>query len=846
MTLPASDHERVRSAFVRALDLPRSQRPGFVRHVLADRPDLAEHAELMLADADDPTMEPAGDGATQVWEEPLLAKDQLGDYRILGLIGRGGMAVVLHAEHASTGREVALKLLPLGTASKELRERLVRESDVLRTLRHANIARWRDGGELMTPEGPRPFMAMDYVHGRSILEWVRTQRPDTKRRLHVLEQVARAVHFAHEHDVVHRDLKPSNILVDAHDRACVLDFGVAKILGAIDTADASLTQAGQIVGTLRFMSPEQAAGQIDAIGPATDVHALGLMIHEVMTGTPPYPVPSNVAEALPAIVHAERTRPQVDDPRLGQALEKILDAALAREPSQRLQDASLLADDLAAAREGRAVPRRRGRIGRYARRARRPVQVAVFVALLLTVVGLLSRDAVMLGLDTHRGSFQDVLTTLSDTGFLLDSATQDTTAYVAALDDLVVAAATLRANETWPGVEEWRRLVAWREGEICHVLGMIASSPARIEQAQLAWESAVRIDPERTGLDTVLALDVTARDTVIVREVKNLEPSMMMRQIATVHSILARRHGDASSHGEHAREWHQRALSEIARERLGPGVDWRDLQPSHGDAEQGHLRSELAADLVHLAALQGRVDCAQEAIAHLRNIEDFAMLESDSLARAAARYLRGRARLIEAVIDTSAAPLDRAEHWFRRSLEDRPFADRPRAHVRSQIALVQVDRMRTRFSSTPDSAAIWFESVLQRAATLQDSLGATADRAVWGRLASATGGAAVEAMLAGRREAQPIARTWLDRAREALVPEQSPVEAAWLDIDEARYQRACMNFCDEPVDVHFERALLHLGAAAGSYRRAQYERLHVAIDRERHSWARAVALGARK
>ena len=353
MAPSTSDHERVRSAFLRALDLPRPDRPGFVRRVLEDREDLAALALAMLEDADE-----AGEPG---WDEPLLSLERLGDYEVLGLVGRGGMAVVLHAVHVESRREVALKVLPMGTASRALRERLERESEVLRSLRHPDIARWRDGGVLDTPEGSRPFVAMDYFDGVSLLEWVERERPDATRRLSVLERVARAVAFCHRQGVVHRDLKPSNVLVGARDRICILDYGVAKVLGeTVAGADDTLTQSGQLVGTVRFMSPEQAGGRTEQVGPATDVHALGLMIHEVMTGTPPYEVPTALREALPAIVHARCAPPDVDDPVLRRALAAIGEATLERDPTRRLDDAALLADDLVSAREGRPVPRRGG------------------------------------------------------------------------------------------------------------------------------------------------------------------------------------------------------------------------------------------------------------------------------------------------------------------------------------------------------------------------------------------------------------------------------------------------------------------------------------------------------
>ena len=497
MRFSVRDHARVRSAFFRSLDLPSSEREDFVRRSLDERTELVRRVLTMLADAPDADVEP--------WDEPLLRQERLGDYRLIGLIGRGGTAVVLHAEHAATGREVALKLLPMGSASKDLRARLTREGEVLQALKHPNIARWRDGGVLHTPEGPRPFVAMDYFHGHTLLEWVHEESPTAARRLTVLEQLARAVAHAHENGVVHRDLKPSNVLVGAGDRVCVLDFGVARLLRGDDH---TLTEAGQIVGTVRFLSPEQAAGDLDAIGPATDVHALGLLVHEVMAGAPPYEVPSNVAEALPAILNAVPARPAIENPRLRRAIDRICDAALARDPVERLADASLVAADLAAAREGRRVPIRRGRGRRRWHRVRRLVLAA---AAILTVVVL---DFALRpnGPEDPRVVMQRAETHLVEADRLIHLNERTDANLQHAIEHLDRAQRAVDSVPDLPAGAEWRRFLQWRLGEAHYFLGRLHRDPMHFRNALGAWSVASRIDPQRSGLDelgsTPLARDI--------------------------------------------------------------------------------------------------------------------------------------------------------------------------------------------------------------------------------------------------------------------------------------------------------------------------------------------------
>lgn len=836
MSLSARDHERVRSAFVRSLDLPRSRRPGFVRQALADRPDLADVAIDMLVEADDPTFDSVTEQSSATWDEPLLAQERLGDYRILGLVGRGGMAVVLHAEHVVDAREVALKLLPLGTGSRALRDRLTRESDVLRQLKHPNIARWRAGGELDAPEGPRPFVAMDYFHGESLLEWVRNAQPDTSRRLAVLEQVARAVAHAHEHGIIHRDLKPSNVLVGPRDHVCVLDFGVAKVLSEARADGGTLTEVGQLVGTIRFMSPEQASGRLEKIGPGTDVHAIGLMIQEVMTGEPPYPVPTNVAEALPVIVHARRKPPQVDDPKLRVALRRICDGSLARDPDVRLQEAAVLADDLAAAREGRSVPRRRSRWRRMVRRWGRPARIAAVAVLIAVLAAIVVRDRA--SGPAPGPTMEDVRNILVDTRRMVDEGPAEAAVLQSALDGLTTARGVVRSIDDRTDLDVWRRLLEWREGQLRFLQGGLERNVTAYEAARRCFERALAFSVATDQLT------VQGPDSLVMAEVASLRPSEIMRHVARAHARLAD-FREPATEVERAAMWHTQSLSELARERLGPAADWRDLQPRFGDAEQGWPRQEIAADFVRLAALQGRASDAEEAIAHLRQVEDFAMLRTDPAANASARYVRARAHLMTAVLDTTPEPLDQAEHWLRRSLEDRPLDLRPRAHVQSQIGLVHVDRLRTRFATTQDSAALWLDSALARAETLVDTASVRLGALERGRVATAAAGAAVEAMLRGVQSARPVAVEWLERATAGLPADEARIDGAWLELDRARFERACLLSCGESLSGHLERALASLGVAAGTFPRGEYQRLHAAIDRERASWATVVGLVAR-
>ena len=201
-------------------------------------------------------------------------------YRIIGRLGRGGMATVYRAERSdgSYEQQVALKVLRRGVDTTDLIRRFLVERQILSSLTHPNIARILDGGS--TGDG-RPYLVMELVPGEPITAWADARRLSVPARLRLFLQVVDAVHDAHQQLVVHRDLKPSNILVDETGRVKLLDFGIAKLLDA----DGDHTDVGARPLTPHYASPEQLEG--GRITTATDVYQLGLLLRELLTGLRP-------------------------------------------------------------------------------------------------------------------------------------------------------------------------------------------------------------------------------------------------------------------------------------------------------------------------------------------------------------------------------------------------------------------------------------------------------------------------------------------------------------------------------------------------------------------------------
>jgi predicted Ser/Thr protein kinase len=249
---------------------------------------------------------------------------EIAGYRVVELLGRGGMSVVYRAEHVRLGRAAALKLLGAPFGAADHRERFLRESKLAASLDHPSIVPVYDAGE----EDGLLYIAMAYVEGSDLKTLlVKEGKLPLRRALRILGQIASALDAAHARGLVHRDVKPANILVGADDRAYLSDFGVVKELAAAGT-----TRTGSFVGTIEYSAPEQIEGKdVDA---RADVYALACVLYECVVGTPPFHRSSDVA-VLNAHLHAPPPKLSKAAPDLPAALEPVLAKALSKSPLDR-------------------------------------------------------------------------------------------------------------------------------------------------------------------------------------------------------------------------------------------------------------------------------------------------------------------------------------------------------------------------------------------------------------------------------------------------------------------------------------------------------------------------------
>ncbi|MCY2959227.1 MAG: serine/threonine-protein kinase [Planctomycetota bacterium] len=339
----------------------------------------------------------------------------IGPYKLLQQLGEGGFGVVFLAEQKEpVARQVALKIIKLGMDTRQFVARFEQERQALALMDHPNIARVIDAG---ATETGRPYFVMELVRGSPIAEYCDKNRLTIEERLRLFEQVCSAVQHAHQKGIIHRDLKPSNLLVavqDGRPQVKVIDFGIAKATSAKLTDKTFFTEQRQVIGTLQYMSPEQAEGSID-IDTRTDVYALGVVLYELLTGSTPFdketlrdamyseiqrmirevepPSPSTRLSTAHETLAGIAARRGVEPKRLGTLLRGELDwivmKALEKDRARRYESASGLALDIGRYLSGDAVlaapPSAAYRLRKFVRRNRIAVAGGTAVAASLLV-----------------------------------------------------------------------------------------------------------------------------------------------------------------------------------------------------------------------------------------------------------------------------------------------------------------------------------------------------------------------------------------------------------------------------------------------------------------------------
>ncbi|MCA9290185.1 MAG: protein kinase [Phycisphaerales bacterium] len=387
----------------RVIDVDAADREALVDHACGDDHALRRNVMALLRAVRDSTdfLEVPALGAPARHAPTTPEPDpQVPGYRVMGVIGQGGMARVYEAIQARPHRRVALKVMNRGMTQTSAVQRFLFETEVLARLRHPNIAQIHEAGSFDDGAGGSvPYFAMEYVSGaRPITVHADEQGLTLRERLAMFAVVCDAVQHGHQNGVIHRDLKPGNVLVDALGHIKVIDFGIAR---STDPDQAWITRhadLGQLVGTLNYMSPEQCAGSID-LDVRADVYSLGIVLYELACGRLPHDLTGvPVPEALRIVQHDAPTRPGAVRAELRGDLEAIILKAIDKDPDRRYRTAAALATDVGHFLRHEAVEARPPTLWYQTRllaRRHRPMVVAMVVVLasLLTAFVLSTRFA---------------------------------------------------------------------------------------------------------------------------------------------------------------------------------------------------------------------------------------------------------------------------------------------------------------------------------------------------------------------------------------------------------------------------------------------------------------------
>jgi serine/threonine protein kinase len=420
--MTAERFQKVAELLLAARERPDGERSGFLRAACGSDETLFEEVRSLLDAELHPaprvTLHGLGSSARGVsWNlldgeacEPTPLPESIGRYRVVRILGEGGMGTVYEARQEQPRRTVALKVIRPGLTSPALARRLAHEADILAQLQHPGIAQIYEAGSAevrgATGAAVQPYIAMELVDGLPVTRYAEQYRLDLRARLGLMAQICDAVQHAHQRGVIHRDLKPSNILVVEHSPAThgdgltasapvsgswasengagadarnggpknadpraparpatarpqgpgpripnplpkVLDFGVARLMHGDGPTLTLQTQTGQIIGTLAYMSPEQVSGDARQLDCRADVYSLGVICYELLAGRPPFDLRNcSIPEAIRRIREDEPPAPSALRRALRGEIETIVLTAIARDAARRYQSAADLASDL--------------------------------------------------------------------------------------------------------------------------------------------------------------------------------------------------------------------------------------------------------------------------------------------------------------------------------------------------------------------------------------------------------------------------------------------------------------------------------------------------------------------
>ena len=389
------DNDKIRELLTELIDCTAEDRTQRLEEIRQESPELFRELESLLpyteGDRDD------------IGNDPFIGT-VVGHFTVQSIIGSGGMGRVYLATQKNPEREVAFKILRRGLLSRSAAKRFEIECRLLGRLHHGGIAQVYEAGVHMLHGDRVPWIAMELIEdAEPLTTYAQKNKLDTSEKLTLFMQVCEAVSEAHRHGIIHRDLKPANILVDSQGHPKIIDFGVAKAIDPLGMPTELRTTATDLVGTMQYMSPEQASGE--SVDVSSDVYSLGVMLYELLSGEKPYDLQSTtIPRAIETLTHVDPKPLRTVNKKVSRNLEIITAQAMAQNPRNRYRSANDLCDDIHRVQVGDPISaRKESAITRFLRRKRR---TAAAIVIALPVLGITTATSVYFALQAQRELLQ--------------------------------------------------------------------------------------------------------------------------------------------------------------------------------------------------------------------------------------------------------------------------------------------------------------------------------------------------------------------------------------------------------------------------------------------------------